>query len=152
MALILDNAKVPLGNIGGLITCVRVDFARCPEPVRRSFPGRTVEAAQPRPKLSTCMRHPRASANSTSLKHCLYFGLQAPLTHRIAHLHNSASTMVSLAGKVISVTGSASGIGLATAKALFARGAGLSGRRLDRNSKGDRVLLHIHLLRKSLPS
>lgn len=34
--------------------------------------------------------------------------------------------MISLAGKVISVTGSASGIGLATAKALFARGACLS--------------------------
>ena len=34
--------------------------------------------------------------------------------------------MISLAGKVIAVTGSASGIGLATAKALFARGACLS--------------------------
>lgn len=39
---------------------------------------------------------------------------------------NPTSTMISLAGKVISVTGSASGMGLATAKALFARGASLS--------------------------
>jgi len=34
--------------------------------------------------------------------------------------------MISLAGKVIAVTGAASGMGLATAKGLFARGASLS--------------------------
>lgn len=58
--------------------------------------------------------------------HCVSCGLQDPQTHCNAFLFFLNSIMISLAGKVISVTGSASGMGLATAKALFARGASLS--------------------------
>ena len=52
--------------------------------------------------------------------------LKIPQTHCNARLHDLNSTMISLAGRIISITGSASGMGLATAKALFARGASLS--------------------------
>lgn len=47
--------------------------------------------------------------------------------------------MISLAGKVISITGCASGIGLATAKALFARGASLSLTDINKDTLGSAV-------------
>lgn len=88
------------------VACFRVEFANWTEFVRG-------DARSICPSLPTHS----ASVESTNFMHCLYFRHQDPQTHRKAHLHKVDSTMISLAGKVVSLTGSASGMGLATAQA-----------------------------------